>query len=146
MRVPLIPPLLAAVAFACAPASETPEPPEYTVRGTLTIRNIDCEVDIPDRVRVHAGLFKGENFVGIRVRDRVFPSNGPFEASAYFDLGEPDGWRIIDVTRVDGSRICTREDSCGDDRLCLNMAGNPRHAAIGVPIDWRTECKCMSAE
>lgn len=114
----------------------------HQVNGTLDIQNVDCDVAIPGQVKVHAQLFKGNNSVGASGN---FGSNGPFNLTIQWpqNLGQPEGWRVTAVTRLDGSEICTGENTCAEGRQCLDMATKVRRAPLNSPINWRVRCTCM---
>lgn len=117
---------------------------DYEVSGETEIQNIDCDLAIPDQVKVHAQLFKGDESIGASGN---FQSNGPFDLTIAWleSKGEPDGWRITDVTRLDGSDICTRENTCAEGRQCLDMATKPRRAPLNNEINWRIGCTCVGS-
>ena len=115
----------------------------YPVNGELDIQTVHCDVDIPDQVKVHAELFNGDDSVG---KSGTFGSNGPFNLTIPWpeSKGQPEGWRVTAVTRLDGTEICTREGTCGEGRQCLDMATKVRCAALNSPITWRVRCKCIA--
>ncbi|MBM4259471.1 MAG: hypothetical protein FJ147_26675 [Deltaproteobacteria bacterium] len=84
---------------------------------------------------------KGNQSVGV---SGPFGANGPFTLTVQWpqNLGQPDGWRVTAVTRLDDTEVCTR-DTCGGQRQCLNMATNVRQAPLTTTIDWRVDCKCV---
>ena len=114
----------------------------YEVNGTLETQTVDCEVVIPDQVKVSAEIFNENNSVGA---SGIFNSNGPFSLKITWqnNLGEPTWWRITSVTNLDGSEICTRENTCDEGDICLDMTPKVRRAPLKVPISWRIGCKCM---
>ncbi len=114
----------------------------YQVNGTLEIQTVDCEVVIPGRVKVSAEVFNQNNSVGA---SGTFGSNGPFNLTIPWqnNLGKPEWWRITSVTNIDGSDICTRENTCDEGEICLDMTPKVRRAPLNSPINWRIGCKCM---
>jgi hypothetical protein len=113
----------------------------HQVNGTLAIQNVDCDLVIPAQVKVHAEVFQGNRFVGV---SGAFGANGLFNLTIQWpqNWGQPDGWRVSAVTRLDDTEVCTR-DTCGGQRQCLDMATNVRQALLTNTIDRRIDCKCV---
>lgn len=117
----------------------------HIVNGTLDIANVDCEVELPDQVRVSVQLLGGDDPPDPEVQ--VFPIGGPFTFTLEWPAGagQADGWRVVEVTGADGNEICTREDTCAPGQVCLDLATKPRRANLGDAIDWRIRCTCSAA-
>jgi len=120
-------------------------PVDYNVFGIITTLNETCNGPMPEMVAVSAQVYKGNNFVG---QTGVFPANGPYSFIIRWPSfrEKPDGWRVTDVLRTDGSPICEAETvmMCDPTRpeKCQDVETKVQSAAVGTPINRTVRCQC----